>query len=88
MIRNTALNFEKIEHLLKENLFVTEEATLTNESKEESFFIANYVTKQLHDKTSCDVRATLFSGSAVDVATDSYFDILTRVGLSVSPSEL
>ena len=44
--------------------------------------------KQLHTKTHCNVCASRFSGCAADVATDSYFDILTRGGLTIPSLEL
>ena len=84
---NPALNFEKLKHLL-ENFVATEETTFTNESEEVSFFIAGYVAKQLHTKMHCDVCANLFSGCAADAATGSYFDILTRGGLTIPSLEL
>ena len=87
LVTNPALNFEKLEQIL-ENFVATEETTLTNESEEVSFFIAGYVAKQLHTKTHCDVCATCFSGCASDVATGSYFDILTRGGLTIPSLEL
>ena len=85
---NPALNFEKRKQLLEENFVATEETTLANESEEVSFFIAGYVAKQLHMKTHCDVCAIRFSGCAADVATGSYFDILTRGGLTIPFFEL
>ena len=88
LVTNPALNFEKLEQLLEENFVATEETTLTTESKEVSFFIAGYVAKQLHTKTHCDVCATRFSECAADVATGSYFDILTRSGLAIPSLEL
>ena len=89
LVTNPALNFEKLEQLLEENFVATEETTtFTNESEEVSLFIAGYVAKQLHTKTHCDVCATRFSGCAADVATGSYFDILTRGGLTIPSLEL
>ena len=87
LVTNPALNYEKLEQLLEENFVATEE-TITNESEEVSFFIAGYVAKQLHTKTHCDVCATRFSGCAADAATGSYFDILTRGGLTIPSLEL
>ena len=43
LVTNPTLNFEKLEQLLEENFVATEETTLTNESKEVSFFIVVYV---------------------------------------------
>ena len=88
LVTNPSLNFEKLEQLLEDNFVATEETTLTNESEEVSFFIAGYVAKQLHTKTHCDVCASRFSGCAADVATGSYFDILTRGGLTIPSLEL
>ena len=87
LVTNPALNFEKLKQLL-ENFVATEETTLINESEEVSFFIAGYVAKQLDTKTHCDVCTTRFSGCAADVATGSYFDILTRGGLTIPFLEL
>ena len=56
--------------------------------EEVSFFIAGFIAKQLHTKTHCDVCATRFSGCVADVATTSYFDILTRDRLTISSLEL
>ena len=39
-------------------------------------------------KENIDVSATRFSGCAADVATGSYFDILTRGGLTIPSLEL
>ena len=88
LVTNPSLNFEKLEQLLEENFVATEETTLTNESEEVSFFIAGYVAKQLHTKTQCDICASRISGCAADVATGSYFDILTRSGLTIPSLEL
>ena len=88
LVTNPSLNFEKREQLLEENFVATEESTITNESEKVSFFITGYVAKQLHTKTHCDVCASRFSGCAADVATGSYFDILTRGGLTIPSLEL
>ena len=88
LVTTPALNFEKLEQLFEENFVATEETTLTNESEEVSFFIAGYVAKQLRTKTHCDVYATRFSECAADVATGSYFDILTRGGMTIPSLEL
>ena len=77
---------KNLEQLLQENFVVTEETSHTNEKV--SFFIAGYVAKKLHTKTHCDVCATRFSGCAADVETGSYFDILTRGGLTIPSLEL
>ena len=88
LLTNPSLNFEKLEQLLEENFVATKETTLTNKSEKVFFFIAGYVAKQLHIKTHCDICASRFSGCTTNVATGSYFDILTRGGLTISSLEL
>ena len=83
---NSSLNVDLLNCLLDKKSVEFSEALLSPESEEIFFFIAGYIAKKIKEKSGCKLCNDQSSGSTV--RKESYFDLLTRGGLTIPSAAL